>query len=98
MQTANGFLPSSNATIAAARPLVIEPWISPAPDVVVYEFGARLDARSQAAATEQILKARRLYNAVIGCIRTVHGELNVWVGKRRKWLSLKDFHAAFAAS
>jgi hypothetical protein len=45
---------------------VIEPWISPPPDVVVYEFGARLDNASQAAAAAQILQARQLYNALIG--------------------------------
>jgi hypothetical protein len=33
---------------SVARPLVIEPWISPPPDVVVYEFGAPLDSASQA--------------------------------------------------
>jgi hypothetical protein len=52
------------------------------PEVVVYEFGARLDARSTAAAADQILKARHLYNALIGCIRIVHTQMNQWVLER----------------
>ncbi|CAN7766909.1 hypothetical protein LJR290_007339 [Variovorax sp. LjRoot290] len=51
---------------STARPLLIEPWISAPADIVVYEFGARLDQHCEAAASEQILKARRLYDAVVG--------------------------------
>lgn len=73
-----GATPSS-----VARPLLIEPWISAPADIVVYEFGARLDENcAAAAAAEQIAKARRLYNTVIGCIRAVHEEMNVWVLER----------------
>lgn len=64
------------------RPWVIEPWISPPPDVVVYEFGARLEDASQAAAAVQIQQARQLYNALINCIRIVHTEMNAWVLER----------------
>jgi len=64
---------------SAVRPLVIEPWLSAPPDVLVYEYGARLDENCKAAAFEQIEKARRFYNAVIACIRTVHEEMNAWV-------------------
>lgn len=67
---------------AAARPWVIQPWITGPADLVVYEYGARLNADCRAAATEQIDKARRLYNALIGCIRTVHSEMNAWVLER----------------
>ena len=67
---------------STTRPLLIEPWISAPADIVVYEFGARLNQDCEAAASEQILKARRLYNAVIQCIRAVHSEMNVWVLER----------------
>jgi hypothetical protein len=67
---------------SVARPLVIEPWISPPPDVVVYEFGARLDNTSRAAAAVQIQQARQLYYAQICCIRIVHAEMNAWVLER----------------
>ena len=70
------------AVSSAAHPLVIEPWISTPPDVLVYEFGARLDEHSKAAAFEQVQKARLLYNALVGCIRTVHGEMQAWVLER----------------
>lgn len=65
-----------------ARRLIIEPWIAAPPDVLVYEYGARLDVKCRAAAMEQILKARRLFNALVGCIRTVHAEMNAWVLER----------------
>lgn len=88
MQVADGFLlrphglRRADASASVARPLVIEPWISPPPDVVVYEFGARLDSTSQAAAAEQIRQARQLHDALIGCIRTVRSEMNSWVLER----------------
>jgi hypothetical protein len=62
-----------------SRPWVIEPWPVAPPDIVVYEFGARLDAGSQVAADVQIQRARQLYNDLIGCIRIVHTEMNAWV-------------------
>lgn len=64
---------------AEARPWVIEPWLAAPADIVVYEFGARLDADSQVAANAQIQQARQLYNALVGCIRIVHTEMNAWV-------------------
>jgi hypothetical protein len=84
MQIADAFLPQAwpdpaQAKAPAARPWVIQPWLAGTADVVVYEHGARLDAGCRAAAGEQIAKARRLYNALIGCIQTVHGEMNAWV-------------------
>lgn len=88
MQVGDGFplkahpAGTGSPAAAAARPVVIEPWISAVPEVVVYEFGARLDAGSAAAAAGQILKARHLYNALIGCIRIVHTEMNAWVLER----------------
>jgi hypothetical protein len=88
MQIADGFLlqPTSakrgEGIAPVARTLVIEPWISPPPDVVVYGFGARLDNASQAAAAAQRLQARQLHNALISCIRIVHTEMNAWVLER----------------
>ncbi len=88
MQLADEFLrkPASTdpaeGTTDAPYPLVIEPRVCAPPDIVVYEFGARLDASCQAAASEQIDKAQRLYNAVIGCIRDVHNQMNAWVLER----------------
>lgn len=64
---------------AESRPLVIEPWTAAPPQIVVYEFGARLDAASEVAAGVQIEQARQLYNALVGCIRVVHMEMNAWV-------------------
>ena len=64
---------------AAARPWVIEPWLAAPADIVVYEFGARVDAISQVAADAQIQQARKLYNDLIGCIRVVHTAMNAWV-------------------
>jgi len=43
---------------ARAPRVCLEPWIPSDPDVVVYEYGARLDTASAAAASEQIAKAR----------------------------------------
>lgn len=85
MQLADGVLLKPAAALPgdsgrlAPRPLVIEPWITARPQVVVYEFGARLEPASQMAAGVQIEQARTLYNALIGCIRTVHAEMNAWV-------------------
>lgn len=64
---------------AAARPWVIQPWTTLPAEVVVYEYRARLDIGCCAAATEQIDKSRRLYNLLIGCMQTVHGDMNAWV-------------------
>jgi hypothetical protein len=88
MQLADAFLLKAGtagigaSAAAATRPLVIEPWIPTVPDVVVYEYGARLDANGAAAAADQILKARHLYNTLIGCIRIVHTQMNHWVLER----------------
>lgn len=67
---------------AKPRPWVIEPWPMAVANIVVYEFGARLDAASQAAADVQVQQARQLHNASIGCIRTVHTEMNARVPDR----------------
>lgn len=64
---------------AEPRPWVIEPRLVAPADIVVYEFGARLEAGSEVAANAQIQQARQLYNALIGCIRVVHAEMNAWV-------------------
>lgn len=51
------------------RPWVIKPWVSAPPDIVVYEYGARLDAVPQAAASDQIATSRGPYNDLVAFIR-----------------------------
>lgn len=69
MKIADGFLLEAKGTeigatpAPAPHPLLIKPWISAPADIVVYEFGARLDVICEAAASEQIFKVRGLYNA-----------------------------------
>lgn len=88
MKIADGFLLEAKGTeigatpAPAPHPLLFKPWISAPANIVVYEFSARLDENCEAAAAEQILKARCLYNAVIRCVRAVHGEMNAWVLER----------------
>lgn len=86
----------AGVTADARYPLVIEPRVCAPPDIVVYEFGARLDASCRAAASEQIDKAQRLYNTVIGCIRDVHNQMNAWV-LERAGLHAQALQAQFAA-
>jgi hypothetical protein len=49
----------------------LQPAMLPEGNVRVYEYGARLDAESREAVGDQIFKARRLYNALVACIRDV---------------------------
>lgn len=81
MQPSEGFVldPSPSPNRKSAQDWVIEPWIAAPAQIVVYEYGARLDVRSQALAREQIAKARALYNTLVAFIRTVHAEMNAWV-------------------
>ncbi len=68
MQVVDNFLNETRSganqgKAAAARPWVIQARIAGPADLVVYEYGARLDANCRAAATEQIDKARPLQHA-----------------------------------
>ena len=60
------------------RPWVIEPWLAAPADIVVYEFGARLDSGSQVAADAQILHARGFRRA-----RPLAGGLDAWIASGR---------------
>jgi hypothetical protein len=77
MQLADEFLnkPASTnpaeGTADVPYPLVIEPWVCAPPDIVVYEFGARLDAGCQAAASEQIEKATRNASSALTVVPTM---------------------------
>lgn len=51
----------------------------PAGDVLVYEFGARLDPESIPAVSEQITLARRMYNDVVAFIRDTVAEAHAVV-------------------
>lgn len=81
MQPAEGFLQDGSAPGGGprGRDWVIEPWIPAQAEIVVYEYGARLDERSQLLAREQIEKARRLHNELVMFIRGVHADMNTWV-------------------
>ncbi len=60
----------------------IEPATVPAGDVLVYEYGCRLDEASARHADEQIRQARDLYNAIIELMRRVHAEMSAWTLER----------------
>lgn len=51
----------------------------PSADVVIYEYGVRLDKECEQAAGDQIMKARRLYNALVACIRGIVADLQSFV-------------------
>ncbi|ROZ78366.1 zinc ribbon domain-containing protein [Ramlibacter sp. WS9] len=67
---------------ASGHAVQINPLVSPPPDVLVYEFGARLDDECAGAVFEQIRKARFLYNSLVERIRFIHEEMNAWVLER----------------
>lgn len=50
-----------------------------ATDVVIYEFGCRIDRNSQLAAGDQMLKARRLYNNLVAVIKSVLLSMNAFL-------------------
>lgn len=67
----------------ADHPLIsIEPATVPAGDVLVYEYGCRLDKVSAQHADEQIRQARDLYNAMIELMQRVHAEMSAWTLER----------------
>lgn len=49
--------------------------IPPSRDVLIYEYGVRLDHDCLMAVGDQIFKARRLYNALVACIREIVNEM-----------------------
>lgn len=81
MEPADRFVGNPSAAVGAKRlrGWVIDPWIPAPAEIVVYEYGARLDEHSQVLAREQIAQARALYNRLVMFIRAVHAEMNAWV-------------------
>lgn len=57
----------------------ISPGKVPAGDVLIYEYGVRLDKECLEAANDQVMKARRLYNDLVACIRDIVGQMNEFV-------------------
>lgn len=80
---------------ASDHPVQINPLVSPPPDVLVYEFGARLDDECAGAAFEQIRKRRLLYNFLVERIGLIHEAMNAWVLERAGPLA-RDLQARLA--
>jgi len=57
----------------------IEPAKLPSGDVLIYEYGVRLDRDCLQAVNEQIVKARALYNELVASVRAIIGEMNAFV-------------------
>lgn len=57
----------------------IKPSILPQGNVLIYEYGARLDKDCIQAASDQIFKARRLYNDLVAAIRDNVNRMNAFV-------------------
>ncbi len=57
----------------------IRPSQAPRGDVLVYEYGVRLDEDCLASVSEQIIKARRLYNELVASIRGIVSGLQTFV-------------------
>lgn len=57
----------------------IKPSLPPQGNVLIYEYGARLDKNCIQAANGQIFKARRLYNDLVAEIRDIVNNMNVFV-------------------
>jgi len=57
----------------------ITPVLPPTGDVLVYEYGARVDADCIPAVNDQIHKARRLYNDLVARIRDIVNEMRDFV-------------------
>ncbi len=64
---------------AGSLPMIITPSLPPAGDVLIYEYGARVDADCIPAIGEQIYKARRLYNDLVARIRDIVNEMRDFV-------------------
>jgi len=58
---------------------ILIPGNTPAGDVLIYEYGVRLDQESIEPARRQIEMSRRLYNEIIACIRRIFSEMNAFV-------------------
>jgi hypothetical protein len=57
----------------------IQPANIPHANILIYEYGARLDGECIHAASDQIFKARRLYNELIAVIRTIVSDMKRFV-------------------
>ncbi len=57
----------------------LRPAPHPVSDVMVYEYGARVDKDCLPVVLDQVHKSRRLYNDLVACIRSVVDELRVFV-------------------
>ncbi len=49
---------------------------------IIYEFGARIAKASEPRITDQIQKARRMYNSIIAVMRDIHDEMQKFVLER----------------
>lgn len=61
----------SSGNVSPAKPANTE--------VLIYEYGARLDKECREAVGEQIIKARHLYNEIVACIRVIVAEMQAFV-------------------
>lgn len=57
----------------------IKPSLLPQGNVLIYEYGVRLDKDCIQAAGDQIIKSRRLYNDLVAAIRGIVTELTAFV-------------------
>lgn len=46
---------------------------------IIYEYGVRVDADSERAIDQQIRKARAMYNEIVGVMRTIYDETQVFI-------------------
>jgi hypothetical protein len=89
---------------AKGRKTILTPASAPAGDVLIFEYGIRLDKESLDPAITQIMKARRLYNALIAIMRDVVAEMQVDTmaragpEARATQAAIDDFTAQFAAA
>lgn len=57
----------------------IKPALLPQGNVLIYEYGARLDKECLPVVNDQIFKARRLYNDLVAAIRTIVHDMKAFV-------------------
>jgi hypothetical protein len=82
----------------------VMPAKAPQMDVLIYEFGVRLDAASREAVAAQIAQARHLYNEIVACMRATVEALHAFVLDRAGAPAqallhrVNELNAAFAAA
>ena len=82
----------------------IKPSLLPQGNVLIFEYGARLDKDCIQAAGDQIIKSRRLYNDLVAAIRDIVTEPKAFVleksgpDARRCQEEIDTLNAAFAAA